>query len=164
MVFLGTWRPQVQVLSPRLSKNKGFGFPEPLFFPKNLREGFWPFEDLKVEDAYNGEHSTYQTNPLIDHGLYMSGVMDTWGQGFGLIRDECEKTNAPLPDMKATEKNVTVTIHASMKYAELLKNISSSTEGIPPVIPPVKIEIPPVTPPVKKNKSAEAIQVLTILY
>ena len=121
-------------------------------------EGFWPFEDLKVEDAYKGEHSTYQTNPLIDHGLYMSGVMDTWGQGFGLIRDECEKTNAPLPDIKATEKTVTVTIYASMKYAELLKNISSSTEGIPPVIPPVKVEIPPVTPPVKKNKSAEAIQ------
>ena len=53
---------------------------------------------------------------------------------------------------------LTVTIYASMKYAELLKNISSSTEGIPPVIPPVKVEIPPVTPPVKKNKSAEAIQ------
>jgi hypothetical protein len=40
----------------------------------------------------------------------------------------------------------------------LLKNIFSSTEGISPVIPPVKVEIPPVAPPVKKSQSAKEIQ------
>ena len=50
----------------------------------------------------------------------MAGVMDTWGQGFGLIKEECEKIDAPLPEIKATEKYITVTIRGCRKYMELL--------------------------------------------
>lgn len=87
-----------------------------------MNEGFWPFDSLAVEDVYNGEHSSYPANPTIDNGLFFAGAMDTWGQGFLLIKDECEKIEAPLPEVKATEKYVTVTIHGCSKYMELLKN------------------------------------------
>ena len=88
-------------------------------------EGYWPFEDLPVEDVYEGDHSSYPANPLIDHGLFFAGAMDRWGQGFLLIKDECEKIDAPLPEIKATEKRVTVTIRGCKKYMELLKNTTS---------------------------------------
>ena len=85
-----------------------------------MNEGFWPFENLAVEDAYN-EHSSFPANPMIDNGLFFAGAMDTWGQGFMLIKEECEKTEAPLPEIKATEKYVTVTIHGCKKYMEMLE-------------------------------------------
>lgn len=97
-----------------------------------MNEGFWPFDNLAVEDVYNGEHSSYPANPTIDNGLFFAGAMDTWGQGFLLIKDECEKTDAPLPEIKATEKYVTVTIQGCRKYMELLNNsttASSTTSG-----------------------------------
>ena len=90
-------------------------------------EGYWPFEDLPVEDVYEGDHSSYPANPLIDHGLFFAGAMDRWGQGFLLIKDECEKIDAPLPEIKATEKRVTVTIRGCKKYMELLKGDNQST-------------------------------------
>lgn len=91
-----------------------------------MNEGYWPFDDLAVEDAYN-EHSSYPANPLIDNGLFFAGAMDTWGQGFMLIKDECQKTEAPLPEINATEKYVTVTIRGCKKYMELLKGENQST-------------------------------------
>ena len=91
-----------------------------------MNEGFWPFDNLAVEDVYVGEHSSYPANPTIDNGLFFAGAMDTWGQGFLLIKDECEKIDAPLPEIKATEKYVTVTIRGCRKYMELLKlNVSN---------------------------------------
>ena len=77
---------------------------------------------MAIEDVYDGEHSSYPANPTIDNGLFFAGAMDTWGQGFLLIKDECEKTEARLPKIKATDKNVTVTIHPCKKYMELLKS------------------------------------------
>ena len=85
-----------------------------------MNEGFWPFDNLAVEDVY-GEHSSYPANPTIDNGLFFAGAMDTWGQGFLLIMDECGKIDAPLPAIKATDKYVTVTIHGCSKYMELLQ-------------------------------------------
>ena len=93
-----------------------------------MNEGFWPFESLAVEDVYNGEHSSYPANPTIDNGLFFAGAMDIWGQGFLLIKDECEKTEAPLPEIKATDKYVTVTIHGCKKYMEMLN--ATKTEAI----------------------------------
>jgi len=92
-------------------------------------EGYWPFEDLPVEDVYEEDHSSYPANPLIDHGLFFAGAMDRWGQGFLLIKDECEKIDAPLPEIKATEKRVTVTIRGCKKYMELLKNSLGTNLG-----------------------------------
>ena len=40
----------------------------------------------------------------------------------------CEKINAPLPEIEATEKYVTVTIHGCEKYMQLL-NKSTSTDS-----------------------------------
>ena len=93
-----------------------------------MNEGFWPFDNLAVEDVYTKEHSSYPANPLIGNGLFFAGAMDTWGQGFLLIKDECEKINAPLPEIEATEKYVTVTIHGCEKYMQLL-NKSTSTDS-----------------------------------
>lgn len=44
-----------------------------------------------------------------------------------LIKDECQKTEAPLPEINATEKYVTVTIRGCKKYMELLKGNNKST-------------------------------------
>lgn len=68
---------------------------------------------------------SYPANPTIDTGLFFAGAMDTWGQGFLLIKDECEKIDAPLPEIKATDKYVTVTIRGCRKYMELLQSTTS---------------------------------------
>ena len=47
-------------------------------------------------------------------------------QAFIVIKEECEKTDAPLPEIKATERYVTVTILGCKKYMELLKGSASS--------------------------------------
>ena len=93
-----------------------------------MNEGFWPFDSLAIEDVYNGEHSSYPANPTIDKGLFFAGAMDTWGQGFQLIKDECEKTEAPLPEIKATDKYVTLTIRGCRKYMELLSASNLGTD------------------------------------
>jgi len=89
-----------------------------------MNEGFWPFDSLAIEDVYNGEHSSFPANPTICNGLFFAGAMDTWGQGFMMIKDECEKIEAPLPEIKATEQYVTVIIRCCKKYMELLKSNS----------------------------------------
>ena len=92
-------------------------------------DGFWPFEDLAVEDVYIDEHASYPLNPLIGNGFFFAGEMETWGQGFLLIKEECEKIEAPLPEIKATEKHVTVTIRGCKKYMELLNSNIGSDIG-----------------------------------
>ena len=92
-------------------------------------DGFWPFEDLAVEDVYTDEHASYPINPLIGNGFFFAGEMETWGQGFLLIKEECEKIEAPLPEIKATEKHVTVTIRGCKKYMELLNSNIGSDIG-----------------------------------
>ena len=97
-----------------------------------MNTGFWPFEDLPLENVYSGEHSSYPLNPLIGNGFYFAGEMDAWGQGFVLIKKECERIHAPLPEIKATEKHVTATIFGCEKYMDLLgrKNLDTfSTTG-----------------------------------
>ncbi len=87
-----------------------------------MNEGFWPFEKLQVEDAYEGEHSSYRSNPLIALGFFKAGEIETWGQGFEKIKDACELAGAPLPEIKATQGSVTMVVRGSEHYMELLKN------------------------------------------
>lgn len=87
-----------------------------------MNEGFWPFEKLQVEDAYEGEHSSYRSNPLIASGFFKAGEIEAWGQGFEKIKDACELAGAPLPEIKATQGSVTIVIKGSEHYMELLKN------------------------------------------
>ena len=87
-----------------------------------MNEGFWPFEKLQVEDAYEGEHSSYRSNPLIALGFFKAGEIETWGQGFEKIKDACELAGAPLPEIKATPGSVTMVVRGSEHYMELLKN------------------------------------------
>lgn len=87
-----------------------------------MNEGFWPFEKLQVEDAYEGEHSSYRSNPLIALGFFKAGEIETWGQGYEKIKDVCELAGAPLPEIKATQGSVTMVVRGSEHYMELLKN------------------------------------------
>ena len=87
-----------------------------------MNEGFWPFEKLQVEDAYEGEHSSYRSNPLIALGFFKAGEIETWGQGFEKIKDACELAGAPLPEIKATQGSVTMVVRGTEHYMELLKN------------------------------------------
>ena len=95
-----------------------------------MNYGFWPFEKLKVEDAYDIEHSSYPINPLITNGLFSAGLMDKWGQGFSLIKEQCGLIDAPLPEIKATDDTVTLTIRGCKKYMELLERLNSFTSSI----------------------------------
>ncbi len=87
-----------------------------------MNEGIWPFDELKVEDAYNGAHSSYKSNPLIASGFYKAGEIETWGQGFEKIKDACDAAGAPLPEIKATKGSVTLVIRGSKHYMELLRH------------------------------------------
>ena len=92
-----------------------------------MNEGFWPFDELPVEEAYEGEHSSYRSNPLIAAGLYTAGEIETWGQGFGKIRDACVEAEVPLPEIKATKGSVTIIVHGSEQYMRLLKRLNIGT-------------------------------------
>lgn len=85
-----------------------------------MNEGFWPFDKLKVEDAYNAEHSSYRSNPLIAEGLYMAGDIETWGSGFEKIRKACARYGTPLPEIEATTGSVTIYIRPAQTYLEVL--------------------------------------------
>ena len=95
-----------------------------------MNEGFWPFDELPVEEAYEGEHSSYCSNPLIAAGLYTAGEIETWGQGFGKIRDVCVEAEVPLPEIKATKGSVTIIVHGSERYMRLLKRLSIGTSFV----------------------------------
>jgi ATP-dependent DNA helicase RecG len=86
-----------------------------------MNEGFWPFDSLKVEKAYDGEHSSYRSNPLIAFGFYKAGEIETWGQGFEKIKDACKAAGAPLPKIIATPRSVTMVVRGSEHYMRLLE-------------------------------------------
>ena len=81
----------------------------------------WPFDKLKVEDAYKAEHSSYRSNPLIAEGLYMAGDIETWGSGFEKIRKACARYGAPLPEIEATTGSITIHIRQAQTYLDVLQ-------------------------------------------
>ncbi len=90
-----------------------------------VNDGNWPFEKFPVEEAYEMEHPSYSSNPLIAAGLFMAGEIETWGQGFYKIKKSCDDAGVPLPEIMATQDSVTVTIRASEKYMSILNKISN---------------------------------------
>ena len=92
-----------------------------------MNEGFWPFDRLKVEDAYTGQHNSYPGNPTIAEGIYMAGDIETWGTGFDKIRNACTRYGSPLPKVEATDGSVTITVTPGDQYLRLLKPLSAET-------------------------------------
>ena len=95
-----------------------------------MNEGFWPFEKIRVEDAYTEEHNSYRNNPLIADGIYMFGEVEGWGRGFEKIRNACLSEGVPLPEIKTTKGSVTIVVHASEKYMELLNKMNGNVDGV----------------------------------
>ena len=86
-----------------------------------FNQGRWP-EDIDLEDVYVKKHSSYPRNPNIAKTFFNAGDIEAYGSGFQKIRIECDKANAPYPEIEITPNGVTTTIHACELYMKLLEH------------------------------------------
>ena len=86
-----------------------------------FNQGFWP-EDIELEDLYTRKHSSYPHNPNLSRTFFNSGEIEAYGSGFGKIKIECDKANAPYPELEITPNGVTVEIKACDLYMNLLRH------------------------------------------
>ena len=94
-----------------------------------MNEGFWPFDYIRVEEAYTDDHESYPSNPNIAEGLYMAGDIETWGSGFEKIKLACSRYGAPLPEIKATKGNITIRISPADSYLKVLNRSYTAAES-----------------------------------
>ena len=85
-----------------------------------FNQGNWP-EDIELKDIYTKKHSSYPHNPNLTRPFFESGEIEAYGSGFGKIKIECDKHNAPYPELSITPNGVTVEIKASELYMKLLR-------------------------------------------
>ena len=85
-----------------------------------FNQGNWP-EDIKLDDIYTRKHSSYPHNPNLTKTFFESGEIEAYGSGFRKIKIECDKHNAPYPELTITPNGVTVEIKACDLYMKLLK-------------------------------------------
>ena len=82
-----------------------------------FNEGRWPVTRLAAEDVYK-DHSSYPANPRLANLFFASGEAESWGNGFGNIKRECEKAGAPLPVIEIGSEATPdrgVTVHCGVK-------------------------------------------------
>ena len=85
-----------------------------------FNQGYWP-EDIELEDLYTRKHSSFPHNPNLARTFFNSGEIEAYGSGFGKIKIECDKVNAPYPELIITPNGVTVEINACDLYMKLLR-------------------------------------------
>lgn len=84
-----------------------------------FNQGYWP-EDIRLEDIYSRKHSSYPHNPNLTRSFFNAGEIEAYGSGFSKIKIECDKANAPYPELEITPNGITVNIKASEHYLNLL--------------------------------------------
>ena len=68
------------------------------------------------------KHTSKPYNPLIANVFFLAGFIESWGRGFEKIKEECEKTKTPLPEIKITSGGVMLHCTPSENYLKVLKN------------------------------------------
>ena len=86
-----------------------------------FNQGNWP-EDISLDDLYLKKHSSYPHNPSLSNVFFHSGEIEAYGTGFKKIKLECDKANAPYPELEITPNGVTVEIKACDLYMKLLRH------------------------------------------
>ena len=76
-------------------------------------------EDLKSAARLYQKHASIPYNPRLARVFFLSGMVETWGRGFEVIKTACEDWNCPLPEYMSTG-GVMFTGKACPKYLELL--------------------------------------------
>ena len=76
------------------------------------------------------KHRSIPYNPKIAGTFFKSGMIESWGRGFEKIRDECEKSNVPLPIVDVKGSGIMIQILPSKKYMELLNGEESHKKAI----------------------------------
>lgn len=82
-------------------------------------DGRFP-DTLTTENIYE-KHSSIPFNPKIADTLFKAGMIESWGRGFDKIKEECIKSNTPLPEYEASSRGIMVRCLPSEKYTELAK-------------------------------------------
>ena len=85
-----------------------------------FNQGHWP-EDIGLEDVYTKKHSSYPHNPNLSKVFFNSGEIEAYGSGFARIRLECDRKDAPYPELTVTPNGVTVVMRACEQYMRLLR-------------------------------------------
>lgn len=86
-----------------------------------FNQGKWP-EDIRLDELYEKKHSSYPHNPSLSNVFFRSGEIEAYGTGFKKIKIECDKANAPYPELEITPNGVTVEIKACDLYMKLLRH------------------------------------------
>ncbi len=80
-----------------------------------FNQGYWP------EDVYSKKHSSYPHNPHLGKVFFNSGDIKAYRSGFKKIKIECDKANAPYPELEITPNGVTTVIKACDLYPNILR-------------------------------------------
>lgn len=79
-------------------------------------------KDLAETNLYE-KHNSKPYNPLIANVFFLAGFIESWGRGFEKIKEECKKTNTPLPKVKVTSGGVMIYCTPSEKYMKSLQQL-----------------------------------------
>lgn len=85
-----------------------------------FNQGHWP-EDIDPGDVYTTKHSSYPHNPILSRTFFNAGEIEAYGGGFARIRMECDRHDAPYPELAVTPNGVTVVVRACEQYMRLLR-------------------------------------------
>ena len=85
-----------------------------------FNQGHWP-EDIDPDNVYTTKHSSYPHNPSLSRTFFNAGEIEAYGGGFARIRMECDRHDAPYPELAVTPNGVTVVVRACEQYMRLLR-------------------------------------------
>ena len=72
------------------------------------------------------KHTSKPYNPLIANVFFLAGFIESWGRGFEKIKEECEKTKTPLPEIKISSGGVMIHCTPSENYLKVLKKLKKN--------------------------------------
>ena len=80
--------------------------------------------ELVGTDLYD-KHTSKPYNPLIAKVFFLAGFIESWGRGFEKIKEECEKTKTPLPEIKVSSGGVMIHCTPSENYLKVLGKLKN---------------------------------------
>ena len=63
---------------------------------------------------------------MIANVFFLAGFIESWGRGFEKIKEECEKTKTPLPEIKISSGGVMIHCTPSENYMKVLKKLKKN--------------------------------------
>ena len=96
------------------------------------------------------KHYSKPYNPLMAQTFFKAGFIESWGRGFEKIRNECNKSQTPLPEFEIKDSGVMVKCTPSNEYMKLLKEMKNTNVGLNVGLNEIQVKILEL---IKENKN-----------